>query len=60
MVPSRLRLRFAMEHSVIFRDPVAKGGKYMQGYDEQMMPILVEEMQKDPELEGFTTRKGIL
>lgn len=47
-------LRFALEYSVIFRDLVAKGGKYMQGYDETMMPVLVEEMQKDPELEGFT------
>lgn len=25
----------------------------MQGYDEKMMPVLVEEMQKDPELKGF-------
>ena len=47
-------LRFAMEYSVIFRDLVAKGGKYMQGYDEKMIPVLVEEMQKDPELKGFT------
>jgi AcrR family transcriptional regulator len=47
-------LRFAMEYSVIFRDLVIKGGKYMQGYDEKMMPALIEEMQKDPELKGFT------
>ena len=47
-------LRFAMEYSVIFRDLLAKGNKYMQGYDEKMMPVLVEEMQKDPELKGFT------
>lgn len=47
-------LRFAMEYSVIFRDLVAKGKKYMQGYDEKMMPVLIEEMQKDPELKGFT------
>lgn len=47
-------LRFAMEYSVIFRDLVAKGDKHMQGYDEKMMPVLIEEMQKDPELEGFT------
>lgn len=47
-------IRFAMEYSVIFRDLVAKGNKYMQGYDEKMMPVLVEEMQKDPELKGFT------
>ena len=47
-------LRFAMEYSVIFRDLVIKGGKYMQGYDEKMMPALIEEMQNDPELKGFT------
>ena len=47
-------LRFAMEYSVIFRDLVIKNGKYMQGYDEKMMPVLIEEMQKDPELKGFT------
>lgn len=47
-------LRFAMEYSIIFRDLVIKSGKYMQGYDEKMMPVLIEEMQKDPELNGFT------
>jgi len=47
-------LRFAMEYSVIFRDLVLKSGKYMRGYDEKMMPALIEEMQKDPELKGFT------
>ena len=47
-------LRFALEYSVIFRDLLAKGDKYMQGYDEKMMPVLVGEMQKDPELKGFT------
>jgi AcrR family transcriptional regulator len=47
-------LRFAMEYSVIFRDLVVKNGKYMQGYDEKMIPVLIEEMQKDPELKGFT------
>ncbi len=47
-------LRFAMEYSVIFRDLVAKGGKHMKDYDEKMMPVLIQEMQKDPELKGFT------
>ena len=46
-------LRFAMEYSVIFRDLVAKNGKYMQGYDVKMMPTLVEEMQNDSQLKGF-------
>lgn len=46
-------LRFAMEYSVIFRDLVAKNGKYMQGYDIKMMPALMEEIQKDAELRGL-------
>jgi AcrR family transcriptional regulator len=47
-------LRFAMEYSVLFRDLVMSNNSYMKGYDEEMAPILVEEMKKDPELEGFT------
>jgi AcrR family transcriptional regulator len=47
-------LSFAMEYSVIFRDLVIKGGIYMQDYDKKMMPALIEEMKKDPELNGFT------
>jgi len=50
-------LRFAMEYSIIFRDLVIKSGKYMQGYDEKIAPALIEEMQKDPELEGFTVEE---
>lgn len=47
-------LRFAMEYSAIFKDLVIKNARYMQGYDEKIMPVLIEEMQKDPELKGFT------
>jgi len=47
-------LRFAMEYSVIFRDFVIKSSKYMQGYDEKMIPVLIEEMKKDPDLKDFT------
>jgi AcrR family transcriptional regulator len=50
-------LRFAVEYSAIFRDLVIKSGKYMQGYDEKMMPTLIEEMQKDPVLNGFTVEE---
>jgi len=50
-------LRFAMEYSVIFRDLVVKSGKYMQGYYEKMMPILIKEMQRDPELMRFTVEE---
>lgn len=50
----RASLRFAMEYSSIFKDLLIKGSKYLQGYDERMMPALIEEMKKDPELKGFT------
>ncbi len=46
-----------MEYSVIFRDLVIKSGKHLQGYDEKMMPALIAEMQKDPELNGFTVEE---
>ena len=50
----RASLRFANEYSVLFRDLVLKNNDYMQEYDEKMVPELIKEMQKDPELEGFT------
>lgn len=49
----RASLRFAMEYSVLFRDLVLKDNYYMKDYDEKMLPELIKEMQKDPELEGF-------
>lgn len=47
-------LRFAMEYSELFRDLVLKKNLYLKSYDEKMIPSLVKEMEKDPELEGFT------
>jgi AcrR family transcriptional regulator len=47
-------LRFAREYSVLFRDLIMKGKGYMKDYDEKVLPVLIEEMKKDPELEGFT------
>ncbi|OPX83337.1 MAG: Tetracycline repressor protein class H [Pelotomaculum sp. PtaB.Bin104] len=47
-------LRFAMEYSVLFRDLVMKNNNYMKSYDEKMIPALIKEMKKDPELVGFT------
>lgn len=47
-------LRFAKEYSVLFRDLIMKNNSYMKGYDEKMIPVLIEEMKQDPELEGFT------
>ncbi len=50
-------LRFAMEYSVLFRDLLMKNSGYMQDYNERMGPKLIREMQKDPELEGFTAEE---
>lgn len=47
-------LRFATEYSILFRDLVMKNNSYMQDYDEKAVPALIEEMKKDPEMEGFT------
>lgn len=50
----RASLRFAAEYSPIFRDLVMKNNNYMKGYDEKMMPVLIAEMKKDPELQSFS------
>lgn len=50
----RASLRFATEYSVIFRDLVMKSSDITKEYDEKMMPVLLEGMKKDPELDGFT------
>lgn len=50
----RASLRFAKEYSVLFRDLVLKNNDYMRGYDEKMLPTLIGEMKRDPELAGFT------
>lgn len=47
-------VRFAKEHSVLFRDLVMKPNEYMQDYDNDMGGNLIELMKKDAELEGFT------
>ena len=50
----RASLRFAVEYSVIFRDLVVKSNNYMKSYDEKMMPALIEEMKRDPDLSVFS------
>jgi len=50
-------LRFANEYSQLFRDLVLKPNPYMQNYDQDMGPVLLEQMKKDPELAGFTDQE---
>lgn len=46
-------LRFAKEYSVLFRDLVMKQNDHMKGYDQDMAPILIEQMKEDADLAGF-------
>ncbi len=50
----RASLRFASEYSLIFRDLVMTNNSSIKVYDEKIIPALIEEMKKDPELEGFS------
>jgi AcrR family transcriptional regulator len=50
----RASLRFASEYSIIFRDLVMSNNSRIKVYDEKIIPVLIEQMKKDPELEGFT------
>lgn len=47
-------LRFAKEYSVLFRDLTMKQHQYLDTYDEDMGPILIDQMKQDPHLADFT------
>lgn len=47
-------VRFAKEYSILFRDLVMKPNEYLQGYNEEVIDNLIEMMQKDTDLEGFS------
>lgn len=47
-------LRFAKEYPVLFRDLIMKNNHYMKDYNQIMGNILIEQMKKDPALDGFT------
>jgi AcrR family transcriptional regulator len=46
-------LRFARQNPMLFRDLVMKNNVYIQDYDQDMAPILLEQMRADPQLNGF-------
>jgi AcrR family transcriptional regulator len=50
-------LRFANEYSHLFRDLTLKPNQYMQNYDQEMGPVLLEQMKKDQKLAGFTDQE---
>jgi AcrR family transcriptional regulator len=46
-------LRFARDYSQLFRDLILKTNQYMKNYDQEVAPIVLAHMKKDPELAGF-------
>lgn len=50
-------LRFAKEYSMLFRDLVMKQNDYMKDYDQEMGNDLVDQMNKDSNLEGFSNEE---
>lgn len=53
----RASLRFAVEYPLLFKDLVINSNDYMKGYDEKFLPVLLQEMQEDSELQGFTVEQ---
>jgi AcrR family transcriptional regulator len=47
-------IRFAMQEPVLFRDLVMKHNEYMKDYDQDMGPVLIDQMKADADLQGFT------
>jgi AcrR family transcriptional regulator len=47
-------LRFARDYSQLFRDLTLKTNQYMKNYDQEVAPVVLEHMKKDPQLAGFT------
>jgi len=47
-------IKFAKNYSTIFKDILLKESSYLEAYNENMMPIIIEEMKKDPELKNFS------
>ncbi len=47
-------LRFAREYPVLFRDLIMKQNDYMKDYDQDMGQPLIEEMKRDPQMEGLS------
>jgi hypothetical protein len=47
-------LRFADEYPQLFRDLALEPNPYMQNYEHEMQPVLLEQMKKDPDLAGFS------
>ncbi|RXZ82993.1 TetR/AcrR family transcriptional regulator [Paenibacillaceae bacterium] len=47
-------LRFAKQHSVLFREIAISNNNYLSSYDEEIGGLLVEQMRTDAELAGFS------
>lgn len=47
-------IKFAKNYSMIFKDFLLKGDKYLVSYDEGMTQMVIQEMKKDSELKIFS------
>lgn len=47
-------LRFARDYSVLFRDLVWNPNKYVHEYEQEMNPVLLDQMKEDADLQGFS------
>lgn len=45
-------LRFAREYSELFRELVMKPNPYMNDYERDLEPLLIEQMRQDADLQG--------
>lgn len=47
-------LRFAREYPVLFRELVWNPNKFVHEYEQEMSPVLLDQMKKDVDLQGFS------
>ncbi|MGG7078442.1 TetR/AcrR family transcriptional regulator [Clostridium sardiniense] len=47
-------IKFAKNYSTIFKDLLLKESSYLEVYNENIMPIIIEEMKNDQELKNFS------
>ncbi|QUH27303.1 TetR/AcrR family transcriptional regulator [Serpentinicella alkaliphila] len=50
-------LKFAKEYKVLFRDLIMRNNEYLKDYDDHTGQFLINEMKKDPMLDGFNDKE---
>jgi len=49
-------IKFAKQYSILYRDLIMKDNPYMQ-HDEEKLQFIIEQMKKDPILDGFSNHE---